>query len=504
MQAKTILIIGGGIAGLSAGCYARMNGYESHIFELHTLPGGLCTGWQRKGYTFDGCIHWLVGSGRGKQMSDLWRELGALEGKQIVDHEEYLHFTGRDGRTVIFYTDVDRLERHLLELAPQDARLIRDMAKAIRKLSRFKPPLNKPRELMKPGEAMLSLPAMLPVMGIFKKYGSITLEQFAAGFKSPLLREALPAVVMNIAGFPALGILMMLAYMHDRNAGFPLGGSLAFSQNIERRYRNLGGQIHYKARVGKVLVEGGHAVGVRLEDGREFRGDLVISAADGYATIFKMLEGKYVDDAICGYYRDLPIFRPLVQVSLGVKRDLTGQPNMVVHPLAEPITIAGEKREFISIKHFCYDPSLAPNGKSVVEVMYPCDYDYWKPFEGDAERYEAEKKQAAITILGQLERILPGIEKDVEVIDVATPLTYERYTGNWQGSMEGWLITPDTMAMQMQGKAMSKTLPGLQDFYMIGQWVEPGGGVPTAALSARNVMQMICHKDGKPFATQEA
>jgi phytoene dehydrogenase-like protein len=84
---------------------------------------------------------------------------------------------------------------------------------------------------------------------------------------------------------------------------------------------------------------------------------------------------------------------------------------------------------------------------------------------------------------------------------VATPMTYERYTGNWQGSMEGWLITTKTMRMTM-GRGMDKTLPGLENFYMTGQWVEPGGGVPGVASSARNVLQMICKRDGKPFVTQ--
>ena len=83
---------------------------------------------------------------------------------------------------------------------------------------------------------------------------------------------------------------------------------------------------------------------------------------------------------------------------------------------------------------------------------------------------------------------------------MATPMTYERYTGNWQGSMEGWLITTKTMGMVM-GKGMSKTLPGLENFYMVGQWVEPGGGVPTAAMSGRNMIQVICKQDKKPFVT---
>jgi phytoene dehydrogenase-like protein len=87
------------------------------------------------------------------------------------------------------------------------------------------------------------------------------------------------------------------------------------------------------------------------------------------------------------------------------------------------------------------------------------------------------------------------------VVDVATPLTYERYTGNWQGSMEGWLPTIETMSMT-RGRGMDKTLPGLDDFYMVGQWVEPGGGLPPAATSARTVIQMICKRDRKSFVTQ--
>ena len=57
----TIIIIGAGIAGLAAGCYAQMNGYKTQIFEMHDRPGGLCTAWQRQGFVFDGCIHYLFG-----------------------------------------------------------------------------------------------------------------------------------------------------------------------------------------------------------------------------------------------------------------------------------------------------------------------------------------------------------------------------------------------------------------------------------------------------------
>ena len=86
----TLIIIGAGIAGLAAGCYAQMNGYRSQIFELHNLPGGLCTAWERKGYVFDGCIHYLFGSGAGQPFHRMWEELGAVQGRRIVHHTEFI------------------------------------------------------------------------------------------------------------------------------------------------------------------------------------------------------------------------------------------------------------------------------------------------------------------------------------------------------------------------------------------------------------------------------
>ena len=83
------------------------------------------------------------------------------------------------------------------------------------------------------------------------------------------------------------------------------------------------------------------------------------------------------------------------------------------------------------------------------------------------------------------------------MIDEATPLSYERYTGNWQGASTGWLLTKDTMMMMIKG--LEKTLPGLSRLYIAGQWVEPGGSVPVVAMSGRNAIQMICHEDGRTF-----
>ena len=98
-----------------------------------------------------------------------------------------------------------------------------------------------------------------------------------------------------------------------------------------------------------------------------------------------------------------------------------------------------------------------------------------------------------------LEQRFPGIAGQVEMVDVATPLTFERYTGNWKGTFEGWLITPQNAHTMMN--PMSLGLPGLQNFYMCGQWVQPGGGLPTGVMSGRRLVQALCKEDSKEFQT---
>ena len=99
-------------------------------------------------------------------------------------------------------------------------------------------------------------------------------------------------------------------------------------------------------------------------------------------------------------------------------------------------------------------------------------------------------------MVGVLDRRFPGLAGLVEMVDVATPMTFERYTGNWKASFEGWLPTPANLTTEMR-----KTLPGLEGFYMAGQWVAPGGGLPSGLMTGRQVVQLICHKDKRRFRT---
>ncbi|MCB0132784.1 MAG: NAD(P)/FAD-dependent oxidoreductase [Caldilineaceae bacterium] len=498
-MAKSIAIIGGGIAGLAAGCYAQMNGYDSRIFELHDIPGGLCTSWDRKGYTFDGCLHYLFGTAPGQAYNNVWQELGALIDRPVIHHEELLRVNAPDGRTLITYCDPERLSEHMKALAPTDARLIDSLADGIRQFMAFDMSVlqEKPRALMGPTDGLKMAQTMLPYVLPLARWGRVSAAALAQRFTDPFLRATVP----HMFGWPEIPVmagLSLLAYMYMGNAGFPQGGSLSFAQAIERRYRELGGTIHYKAQVERILVEDDRAVGVRLYDDSEHRADIVISAADGRGTIYHMLDGKYTSRQFDRLYDGHMPLLTQVQVSLGIARELRDAPHWVINLCDTPVTIGGEPQHEIGIKAYGFDPTLAPAGKSSMVVMLRAHYPYWSRIYG-RRLYDIEQAQVAEQVIGELAQCYPGIGEDVEVVDVATPLSYERYTGNWLGSTCGWLLTNETMGMMIRG--LPKTLPKLQNFYMAGHWVEPGGSVPIVAMSARNVLQLICAADGKPFQT---
>jgi len=493
---SSIAIVGAGVAGLSAGCYAQMNGYRSCIFEMGSRPGGVCTAWRRDGYTIDACIHWLVGSSAESSLHRLWEEVGVAGSQPIHDSEVFLRVEGEDGRALTVYTDIERLSRHLLELAPEDRDPILEWTRDLHRLARLDAPIERPADGGGPLRRLTAASRRLPYVGVLRRWRGVTVRQFAEDLDNPFLREALP-LVFALPDFPMFAMMMTLARMHSRVAGYPIGGSEPFVHAIERRYLDLGGSVQYGARVEEILVEENRAVGVRLADGSEPRFNAVISAADGHATVFELLRGRYCSDALRRYYDHLPVSPPFLLVGIGVKRVPDGFPDAlqgISFPLSEPIVVDGRRLARLSVRASVFDPTLAPEGGAVMQVVIPSSFERWQALRAEPDAYRAEKDAVAAEVLRGLEERFPGLSSDVEVVDVATPATWHRITGTWRGSPAGWLPSPRTLSIRLK-----KTLPGLYDCYMVGQWVEPGGGLPSVVMSARQVLERICKEDEKRF-----
>jgi phytoene dehydrogenase-like protein len=498
MSEKSMVIVGAGIAGLSTGCYARMNGYKTTIFDMHNLPGGLCAAWKRKGYTFDISMHMLVGSKSGP-FHQMWQELGVIRDRQFVYRDELIRIESKD-KSLSICTDPRRLEEQMLALSPADHELTKEFLRLLCGRGLLGAVSLKPVELAGPPDSLKILTALLPHLGTFRRYGRLTIQEFAQRFQDPFLRNAIRFVI-DSPGWPMLKYPMtgLAGFLNSAtsNAGVPIGGSQAVVQKIAEYYRQLGGEIRLKCKVKDVIVENDRAVGVKLEDGTEQRADIVVWAGDGRTVIFDILGGRYLNDEIRRMYSEWIPVAPLVHVAMGIARDMSKEPPRLTYELENPINIAGEERRWLSVIHHSFDPNMAPPGKSAVEVWYPTRYEYWESLYQDRDRYQEEKKRIADITIAELDKRWPGFSSQVEVVDVPTPMTYVRYTGNWKGSPDGWYITIDNM----RKRSLLRSLPGLSGFAMVGQWTGPFTGTVMAALSGRQFVQLQCKQDGRRFVT---
>jgi phytoene dehydrogenase-like protein len=502
-MSRKIAVIGAGIAGLSAGVYGRLNGFDTQIYEMHKVPGGLCTSWKRRDFTFDGCIHWLTGSAPKDTFYQLWQELGAIEGRRFVDHDIFQSHTGPDGRTFNLYTNVDQLEAHMLELSPQDSGLTAKFCQWIRKFTRFGMPMDKAFELFSFPDILRMMIRMSPFMKDMNRMTGMTIAEFSGRFRDPLIRESLNHA-LGEGVYPLLNLVVTLSLLHNRAGGYPIGGSLAFARSIEKKFLDLGGQVHYGAKVDRILTEadgdkGRKAVGIRLENGTEVSADYVISAADLRYTVDHLLEGRFIEPQHEELFRSVPLAPSSVMVFFGLNRKFN-QPveaASYVFDTSEPFLIGNEAHNRVYERNFNYDPTLAPEGKSIIcTLMAVRDFGYWEELKKDHKSYLAEKVRITKTLTAIFEARYPGFREAVEVSDVVTPMTYVRYTGVYKGTYMTWIMTGENAR---RFRMVRKTLPGLDNFWLSGMWVLPPGGVPTGAKTSRDIIQMICKREKIPF-----
>lgn len=477
------------------GTYLRMNGFDTTIFEMNSTPGGLCTSWKRGKYTVDLCIHWLVGSGHGSSFYKRWNELIHMDDLQFVDHDEFFRVEDDDGRYISVFTNLDRLENEFLTKAPEDEKEILKFMKATRKFLTFEMLPEKASEVANLWERMKMLWKVLPYMGTLGTYVRYSCRSYSKKFRNPLLRKAIEHLFT-----PEMSIvfsMIALTWFHKKTAGYPVGGSLNFAMKVYNRYNELGGHIQFEATVDKILTENDQAIGIVTKNGEKHLADVVVSAADGYTTIFEMLKGWYADERLLKFYKKAKTFPSLIFIALGVMREFPGAPRALFFPTTralyiDPKTTISELGAFIHN----FDPTLAPKGCTLLTLMIETHhYDYWNGlYQDNPKQYEIEKRRIVEEVIDNLDHRLGDIRGNIEMIDISTPVTFRNFSGNWKGSFEGWLMTPETGFT-----TLSHRLPGLKNFYMCGQWVAIGGGLPGVLNSARETAQIICDENDIRF-----
>lgn len=488
-----VIIIGGGLAGLAAGVYAQRCGLGSVILEAHTQPGGVCTSWKRGPYLMDAGLRMIIGARHPNPFHDLLCQVGIMHSVSFSRLERLHCIEDETGERVTLHGHLDALAEELHRVAPADGKRVDGFLSILDDFSRFRPDLDVEPDAARLRDGLSAARALGPVARYFLRYWKVPLHRWLQRFSSQRLRNAFSRLYPQ-RDFPLLAMFSSMGWLVAGQVGKPLEGSGAIARAVASTYRSLGGEIRCGARVERVLTSDGRATGVRLEGGEERHASTLISAADGHGTIFGMLGGRFMDDTIRGYYAGLPVFKPIVIVHFGARWDFGGEPENIMFPVRNPVELPDGPHRYINMHQIGSNPFFAPEGHCVIRIGFETEWEPWTHMSRGSETYAGWKERIAAQVLERLDTRYPGLAAAVERTDVATPLTIHRYTGNWKSAYEGWQPSTRTFGLRMR-----RTLPGLAGFYMTGQWVEPGGGVPGVIYSAHRTVGMVCRDLDRPF-----
>jgi phytoene dehydrogenase-like protein len=492
-MSRKIIIIGAGVAGLCAGVYTQRSGFDVTILEQHTIPGGMCTSWKRGGYLFEGGIHWMTGSSPRTALYDIWQETGALNDGVKVLYDEPFRSVEWEGKVVCLYRDLRKMQAHFNEIFPEDAQATRRLVSAVKAFSKVEMPIMDlegvktahPRKM-----SMGMLLKMIPAIPKMASAGKLSIAEYTNAFKHPALRLLLNNVVPLAEEYSATSLLFTLATLAAGDGGYPEGGSLAMTKRMADTFTGLGGKILYKTKADKVVMRDGAAAGV-ASGGEVMVADAVIVTQETLAAAERLFDTPPKDEWLLKLKRDV---KPAVCcfIGIGVRAKL---PETPMFEVPEPIRCGGFSYPLLAFNNYSNYLGYAPEGCTALTTALMGDsYDFWKKAR-DEGRYETEKRAVADQAVAALCRKHPEAEGKVEVVDVATPLTYERYTGASKGS---W------MSVMGKGETPTSSCPcTLEDtkgVYFAGHRTRLPGGLPSALISGRDAAQMVCRQFDVVFA----
>lgn len=479
---KKIVIIGAGIAGMTAGVLLQKAGFSTEIYEKNALPGGQCTGWKREGYFIDNCIHWLTGTRPGSALHELWKEIGALDDDVELYKKEMFFSSKLNGQTLTFWRDKERTRKEMLALSPGDEKEINKLIDYVSMAETMTVPVEKPFDAMNLIDYMKLGMSMKEMGKVMKEYGNMDINELARRFKHPLIQRAI--IDYMPSGYQAYAFLVSYGTVTGGNGDIPKGGSLAMSLRIAEKYKEYGGVIHTSTNVEEIILNDEKAKGILLESGKKVEADYVVCACDTDYTFRKLLPKKYMPQKLKKMYMNrekYPVssgFQIAYAVD-GVFSELTGTR---VFSCSEML-VGNQKVQCMSIQSYDYEPDFAPEGKMILQTNFSQsedDYKYWESLYMDKEAYNTRKDEIAEQAMERVIAEYQFLEGKIHVIDVWSPMTYTRYCNSYKGAYMSFVTTKQAKSITVPG-----VVKGIENVLLASQWLMGPGGLPTAAAMGK-------------------
>ena len=484
---KKVIVIGAGISGLSAAIYAQRSGFDVTLCEQHSIAGGMCTSWKRKGYLFEGAVHWLTGSSPKTPMYQVWKETGALNDDVKVLLSDPFYAVEENGKTINLYRNLDKTIEQLIDISPNDKKKLRRLAKDVKAFTHVQMPVQDIKNVKAENPKRVgfgTLKKMLPALPVLTRINKISSNDFVEQFEHTGIQRLLRIVPDD---YSALSLIATLATLNIGDGGYPEGGSLAMTDRMVKTFESLGGKLLLKTKVKKINIENGAAAGVTIQNEDlsvdTLAADSVIVTQETIAAAQQLFDIPL--DSWVQELRETTKSVACIFISVGIKAEISEMP-MPEWKLSEPLLYAGKSMTEISFNNYYGYEGFAPKGCTTLTTSLLGDtYDFWKKAKDDG-RYEDEKRAIADKISRIICQRYPQAVGNIEVIDIATPLTYERYTGAYHGS---WMSVKGVGEKMKYWPANLKNAGGV---FFAGHRMMSPGGLPIAVFSGRQAAQMVC------------
>ncbi|MBS1256997.1 MAG: 4,4'-diapophytoene desaturase (4,4'-diapolycopene-forming) [Candidatus Scalindua arabica] len=458
-----VIVLGAGIAGLICGTFLAKSGKKVLIIEQHSIPGGYCTSFKRKGFVFDAAVHHIGGCGKWSVVGRCLKELDINTKFLQLDPMDSVNFPSF---SVDIPAEIDDYVDLLKKRFPSESENLSSFFKEFTRLYRATFSTERHKMLV--------------------KYQDLTYKEMLDSFFADEQLKMVLSAQWGYIGSPphevsAIGMCQMLVNYLKDGAYFPVGGTQNFADAIAQKFIDYGGHIMLSSRVEKLLTEDNITKGVTTEKGDKIAADLFVSNIDPRQTFFNLMEGNAVDDA---YLRKLETMKEsvsffLLYLGLDSQIDLKSLKRGFYHT-SNSTSFSDNDWFYISVPTDV-DSSLAPDNKQIISVVVS-SRDYYDDIE-DWAVYKDKMKEYTINYL---EDIVPDIQGHIEVIDAATPKTLYRYTLNSKGAAYGWAVTVD----QTWSNRLPHTTP-FENLFLAGHWTNPGPGICAVVSSGWRVANMI-------------
>ena len=499
-----VVVVGGGLGGLSAARHLQEHGYEVVVLEHHSKPGGYAHYFRAEGYRFEVALHALDGLGEHGWARPMFDTLGILESVEFNELEPFYTVAFPDF-SMAAPSDIDEYVERVATIFPDERDGVRSMFEAIKAVghdvSRYT--LDRAKgERFDQMEMVGRYPAMAMAF-------SSSWSQFVDRFVESDEAKALVATLWGYLGLPPSRVsagqfaLTLLSY-HAAGAWYPTGGSGAMSFAIKDMIEERGGEVRLRTTV--TSIETGDFTNLTVTTDRDLvvEAKAVVSNASPSGTAALFPEGVIPPEWLEEVKEEVAALSTMT-VHLGVGRNLAADGwdhheffDMVGYDFeAEYLsTLDGEFANvgMIVSNYSVTDPGCAPDGKTVLvlTVLAPWNYnDVWGT-GGDLDEYQnnpdyiATKEAAGQILIERACRLIPTLRDAIEVTRIGTPLTNVRYIMQPGGSIYG---REQTVRNMMERRKPTTPIPNV---FLAGAWI--GGGGMTAAVASGKSAAKAVHR----------